>query len=308
MTINKDIFDTSEIIISQNVLWSKSIWKSAYACFDSFDDSKKNLTLWEWKLCTEFLHIIDEFTLSIQNIIDFTNSIDYEKLFIKNMCYTNLDCYGNAENYAFFQQIENYWYSWTLKIEVKSLFSVKDNKFEVDIVPFQRVWVNVKRKIVTNINSFEIHCDQENFLEMYAFISQTCLEIYNNPIISDYDVEDTQLLNFSYILDDSTEIDQKILKGLKKLWLEKESIDILASEKIHNFSLWVHFKSKKNDNNSEKIDDKFYDDIGDEDFQEVDEEPEFTWSENKIEILAYLDNLLETRPLPKLVLIEHFNN
>jgi hypothetical protein len=66
--------------------------------------------------------------------------------------------------------------------------------------------------------------------------------------------------------------------------------------------------SEKNDNNSQDTDDEFYDDIDGEDFREGDEEPYFIWSDNKIEILTYLDNLLKTKPLPKLVLIEHFDN
>jgi hypothetical protein len=77
--------------------------------------------------------------------------------------------------------------------------------------------VNIKRKIVLETNCFEIHCNQENFSEIYAFASQTCLEIYNNPIISDDDNEDTQFVKFTYILDDSKEIEEKIFSNLKEL-------------------------------------------------------------------------------------------
>lgn len=99
--------------------------------------------------------------------------------------------------------------------------------------------------------------------------------------------------------------------------MDSESIDILTSGKINNFSLVVSFQQEKNDKYEDDFDDDFsetdeddeeFDENFDDDFSEVDEDPDFIWSENKIEILAYLDNLLEMKPLPKIILIENFDN
>ncbi len=145
-------------------------------------------------------------------------------------------------------------------------------------------------------------------------------KIYENQlmhVLIFYDVEDTQMVNFIYIPDDTKEINQKILYQLKALWMDSESIDILTSGKINNFSLVVSFQQEKNDKYEDDFDDDFsetdeddeeFDENFDDDFSEVDEDPDFIWSENKIEILAYLDNLLEMKPLPKIILIENFDN
>lgn len=276
----ENIFQAAETLIHTNALGKNQVKNAAYACFDSFNGTKKILSIWEAELCRAFQWIIEEYKIQTTEILEFVDNLDYNLLFVKKACLLNLQNYNLDSQFSVLQMVEYSWLTWILRVNTSYFEGERDMDYEIELE--NSLWIELRKKLDIHNNCFEFYYDWKNTSEMYSFIASICYELQKGNDYGKIDVSEFTL-EFEWNIHSNIRIFKKIYYYFEKFWVAKEVLELLSDWKIDRFTMEIYADSHTDDSY----------DIA-----------EFSWTKNLLEILTYLEDLDQTYWSVKLVIEE----